>query len=78
MLVYLKSGKSGREVEIATLKVGSFFGEIALMDSLKIRTANVKTQTYCDLHVLSSAHFHEVMELYPEMKHNFEMVASHR
>jgi CRP-like cAMP-binding protein len=55
----------------ATLKAGSFFGEIALMEECR-RTANVKTITDAQLCVLHKDDFHAILKEYPTMVDVFQ------
>ena len=55
------------EKVVATLKSGSFFGEISLILQER-RTASMRAATRCDLCSLDKAAFDELLELYPESK----------
>ncbi|HLE10636.1 MAG: hypothetical protein A2504_12815 [Bdellovibrionales bacterium RIFOXYD12_FULL_39_22] len=56
---------------VANLKSGQFFGEIALLEEVK-RTADVVSQTYCDLYKLSKDNFLNLIKKYPELLKNME------
>eukprot|EP01006_Ploeotia_vitrea_P052046 TRINITY_DN67634_c1_g1_i1.p1 TRINITY_DN67634_c1_g1~~TRINITY_DN67634_c1_g1_i1.p1 ORF type:complete len:596 (-),score=10.26 TRINITY_DN67634_c1_g1_i1:241-2028(-) len=53
------------ETVFATLRSGSFFGEVALLKETR-RTASVKTVKFCDLFMLAKEDFDYLMEKYPE------------
>jgi len=50
---------------IITLKRGAFFGEYALLDNGKPRSASIKALTYCDTFVLDREPFLDIMSRYP-------------
>ena len=50
---------------LATIKKGGFFGEIALLIET-LRTASIRALTYCDLFRLDRAHFHRILDGFPE------------
>lgn len=54
-------------VVYASLKDGSFFGEMALLFNSK-RSASVRSVGYCDLFVLTKQDFDQVMLQFPEQK----------
>ncbi len=60
---------------VATLTNGQFFGEIALLNEVK-RTADVVSQTYCDLYKLSKDNFISLIKTYPELLKNMEKFMS--
>jgi CRP/FNR family transcriptional regulator, cyclic AMP receptor protein len=51
---------SGKEVILADMKGGEYFGEIAALDNAK-RSANVSALTRCDLCIMPAAVFREVI-----------------
>jgi len=65
------------KVVYATLSVGQFFGEIALLLS-EPRTATLKAAQYCDLYVLAKDTFDNVLKRYPEFAKNVELLARKR
>ena len=62
---------------IENMESGSFFGELALLDSVR-RTASVKTLTYCELFVLEKSDFAQVMADYPNFADKIEEIAEKR
>ena len=52
--------ETGRKV-LARLKEGEYFGEIALMCELAIRTASARSLTFCDLYTLTKQDVDEVL-----------------
>lgn len=57
--------------QIAVLKQGQNFGEMALLDpSLPMRMASVKTLTNVNLAILTREKFERISELYPQFKEN--------
>lgn len=70
--VILESGE-----RIATLHDGQIFGEIALLKETT-RTANIQSQTYCDLYKLTKKSFNEIVKKYPILLHNIESTTQRR
>jgi hypothetical protein len=70
--VILESGE-----RVATLHDGQIFGEIALLKETK-RTANVQSQTYCDLFKLTRKSFNDIIERYPMLLTNIEGTTKRR
>jgi voltage-gated potassium channel len=62
---------------LSTMTDGDFFGEIALFLGYP-RTASVKAITYCDLYRLDREMFDHVLENYPEIAEQMEMMARER
>ncbi len=62
---------------IATLGVGAYFGEIALVDSTP-RSATIRAIDYCDLYSLEKASFDEVIKDYPEFYQKIKEMARAR
>eukprot|EP00760_Papus_ankaliazontas_P034367 PhM_4_TR7153/c0_g1_i1/m.50657/K04955/HCN2; hyperpolarization activated cyclic nucleotide-gated potassium channel 2 len=62
--VLLAGSNGGGEIQIAMLKDGSFFGEIALLKETT-RTASIRTVTACDLMVLLKEDFEAILESFP-------------
>lgn len=60
----LKVESAGKE--IATLRKGDYFGEMALLDK-EPRSATVKVLEDCDLLELGRGDFHEILEEYPKL-----------
>lgn len=64
-------------VTYATLKEGSFVGEIALLLSMP-RTATVKAVDYCDLYMLHKDTFDSILLKYPSFAKKIEELADKR
>lgn len=63
---------------VSTLNDGDFFGEIALFNENKRRTATVISITYCDLYRLNRELFNEVLNRHPEITEQIRTVANQR
>ena len=63
-------------LELATLKQGQNFGEMALLDPKNpLRTASVLSLTKCSLAILTRADFEHIGEMYPAFKEKiFDLV----
>lgn len=70
--VVLPSGE-----RVATLHDGQIFGEIALLKETT-RTANIQSQTYCDLYKLTKKSFNEIVQRYPVLLSNIEGTTKRR
>lgn len=57
----------GREMIMAYLNTGDFFGEIGLFDNLDSRSAWVKAKTECEVAEVSYAKFREIVEQDPSV-----------
>jgi CRP-like cAMP-binding protein len=68
---------SDQHVVVATLKDGSFFGEIAIMYDTK-RTATIVTRTYCDMFVLTKEDFKKVLRKFPTQAREIQEIAETR
>ncbi len=66
-----------KEVVLATLSPGSFFGEMALLTS-NPRSAIAQSLTYCDLFELSRESFEKVLHRYPQFENHIREVALKR
>jgi voltage-gated potassium channel len=64
--VILESGE-----RIASLHDGQIFGEIALLKETT-RTANIESQTYCDIYKLTKKSFNEIIVRYPILLKNIQ------
>ncbi len=62
---------------IATLGVGAYFGEIALIDSAP-RNATIRARDYCDLYSLDKDSFDEVIKEYPDFYDKIKAMAKQR
>ena len=58
--------KDGREMIVAYLNDGDFFGEMALFDPEYARSAWVRAKTECEVAEVSYAKFKEISEKHPE------------
>ena len=58
--------KKEDRIVYATLRDGSFFGEVALLFNDSRRTATVVTSSYCDLFVLRKEDFDSIQESFPD------------
>ena len=75
VLYYIVSGSvtvliedsDGREIVLAYLNKGDFFGEMGLFEEQKNRSAWVRTRTQCDLAEISYARFRQVAKEDPEI-----------
>lgn len=63
--------------EIAVLKDGDFFGEIAIFENIT-RTASVKANTYCDLYILKKHQYDEVAKKFPAIANEIKKEAKIR
>lgn len=62
---------------VATLHDGQIFGEIALLKATK-RTANVQSNSYCDLYLFTSEKFNSLIKKYPVLLKNIEAITNRR
>jgi CRP-like cAMP-binding protein len=62
---------------VATLKDGTFFGEIAIMYDTK-RTASIVARTYCDMFVLTKDDFKKVLRKFPTSSREVQEIAKTR
>ncbi|EZQ11193.1 MULTISPECIES: cAMP-activated global transcriptional regulator CRP [unclassified Acinetobacter] len=58
-----------REIVVAYLNPGDFFGEMGLFESNPQRTAEVRTRDVCEIAEISYANFHEVSKQYPDLSY---------
>ena len=69
------------KIVFATLKAGSYFGEISILNmgaSGNRRTASVKSVGYSDLFCLSKEDLWEVLKEYPAVRVKLEAIAVRR
>ncbi|HEB80459.1 MAG TPA: cAMP-activated global transcriptional regulator CRP [Chromatiales bacterium] len=59
--------EDGREIVLAYLNPGDFFGEMGLFDEQQDRSAWVRTRTRCDLGEISYARFRQLAEEDPSL-----------
>ena len=67
-----------REVPVRQLKDGGHFGEIALLNPDKRRTANALTIHFCDLQMLTRATFELMQKRHPEFREAVQKYAESR
>ncbi|KAJ9464842.1 Cyclic nucleotide-gated cation channel [Diplonema papillatum] len=70
--------EKSERVVYATLRDGSFFGEVALLFNDSRRTATVVTSSYCDLFVLTKEDFDTIQESFPDQSKAIMKAASKR
>ncbi len=58
-----------REIVVAYLNPGDFFGEMGLFETNPQRTAEVRTRDVCEIAEISYANFHEVSKQYPDLSY---------
>ncbi|WP_188151007.1 cAMP-activated global transcriptional regulator CRP [Teredinibacter waterburyi] len=58
--------EEGREMIVAYLNDGDFFGEMGLFDAHDARSAWVRAKTECEIGEISYSKFHELSESHPE------------
>lgn len=59
--------EEGKEIIIAYLNKGAFFGEMGLFDENAVRSAWVHAKTECKVAEISYAKFHEIADSMPEI-----------
>ncbi|MEC7120773.1 MAG: cAMP-activated global transcriptional regulator CRP [Pseudomonadota bacterium] len=64
-IVVEESGQ--REIVVAYLNAGDFFGEMGLFEEQPQRTAWVKTRSACEIAEISYDKFHELARIYPDL-----------
>lgn len=57
----------GKEMIVAYLNKGDFFGEMGLFDDQEARSAWVRAKTQCEVGEISYAKFHEISQKHPEI-----------
>ena len=58
-----------REIVVAYLNPGDFFGEMGLFEQNPQRTAEVRTRDVCEIAEISYENFHEVSTQYPDLSY---------
>lgn len=58
-----------REIVVAYLNPGDFFGEMGLFETNPQRTAEVRTRDVCEIAEISYANFHEISKQYPDLSY---------
>ena len=58
-----------REIVVAYLNAGDFFGEMGLFEANSQRTAEVRTRDVCEIAEISYENFHELSKQYPDLSY---------
>lgn len=58
-----------REIVVAYLNAGDFFGEMGLFEAQAHRTAEVRTREVCEIAEIEYSVFHELSMLYPDLNY---------
>lgn len=58
-----------REIIVAYLNPGDFFGEMGLFDSNAHRSAEIRTRTVCEIAEISYENFHDLSLTYPDLSY---------
>lgn len=58
-----------REIVVAYLNPGDFFGEMGLFEPNPQRTAEVRTRDVCEIAEISYDNFHELSKQYPDLSY---------
>lgn len=67
-ITVLVEDDNGREIILAYLSEGDFFGELGIYsEDKRARTACIKTRTDCEIGELSYQRFHELAKIYPSL-----------
>lgn len=61
--------KEDREIIVAYLNAGDFFGEMGLFESKPQRTAEVRTREICEIAEIDYQTFHELCKEYPDLSY---------
>lgn len=75
--VRIVRGQKGREVQLARLVKGDYFGEMALVAN-RPRSGTVNASTDTSLLVLSREHFHQLYKEAPQLRLNLELAIRSR
>eukprot|EP00755_Sulcionema_specki_P026610 Sspe_Gene.86031::Locus_56771_Transcript_1_1_Confidence_1.000_Length_3048::g.86031::m.86031 len=65
-------------VHISTLMQGSVVGEVSLLRPNVLRTATIRTLTYCEMLELSRENFEPIIERFPTLRWHLEVVIARR
>lgn len=60
----------GKEMIVAYLNDGAFFGEMGLFDQDDARSAWVRAKTECEVAEISFSKFHQLAQQYPDLMHS--------
>jgi CRP-like cAMP-binding protein len=69
---------SDEGINLATLNVGKYFGEMALVAESNVRTASVQAGTDISVAIMSIANFNVICEVYPLFKERVKEVVQRR
>ncbi|MDO4224141.1 MAG: cAMP-activated global transcriptional regulator CRP [Acinetobacter sp.] len=58
-----------REIVVAYLNPGDFFGEMGLFEANPQRSAEVRTRSICEIAEISYENFHELSKTYPDLSY---------
>lgn len=58
-----------REIVVAYLNAGDFFGEMGLFEANSQRTAEVRTRDVCEIAEVTYENFHELSKQYPDLSY---------
>lgn len=58
-----------REIIVAYLNPGDFFGEMGLFDNNAHRSAEIRTRTVCEIAEISYENFHDLSRTYPDLSY---------
>lgn len=58
-----------REIIVAYLNPGDFFGEMGLFENNAQRSAEIRTRTVCEIAEVSYENFHELSKTYPDLSY---------
>ena len=58
-----------REIVVAYLNAGDFFGEMGLFEANPQRTAEVRTRDVCEIAEITYENFHELSKQYPDLSY---------
>ena len=75
--VMIEDDSDGKEIILAYLNPGDFFGEIGVLMATP-RTASVRAKTLCDLFVLTKADFSRILHDHPQFAASMMQVAKER
>jgi CRP-like cAMP-binding protein len=75
--VEVTAKKQGKQVHLANLRSGDFFGEVALLKLTK-RTATVRAKENCDILRLDPESFYWITKQYPQIEKTLKTLAQKR
>jgi len=76
-MVEVFTQKDGKDLKLAVMKAGDFFGEVALLTG-KPRTASIRAQGRADVLILQKTEFDEALNDSPELKNLIETYVQKR